>query len=718
MRNVDRTVGTMLGSEITRHWGRAGLPDDTVRLRFTGSAGQSFGAFIPPGLTLELEGDTNDYVGKGLSGGRIVVRPPEEAPFKAHENVIAGNVALYGATAGEAFIRGVAGERFAVRNSGAVAVVEGVGDHGCEYMTGGRVLVIGRTGRNFAAGMSGGVAWVFDPDGTFAARCNTEMVGLEPLADDAEDTAAVHELLVRHRDLTGSERATQLLENWSTILPCFVRVVPHDYRRVLDAQARMRASGMSVEEAEMAAFEENARDLARVGGGLMGRPTGFIEIQRRGQPARPPLERIHDWSEAHPRLSDERARGPGRAVHGLRDPVLPHRRADQRHGLGLPDQQPDPRVERPRLPRPVARGVDPPPPDEQLPRVHRAASARRRARGRARSGSTATRWRSRRSSRRSPTGPGTRAGSRRPRRSRGPGTGSRSSAPGPRASSAADQLNKAGHHVTVFERAGRVGGLLMYGIPNMKLDKDVVVAARRPHGGGGHRLPDRRHGRRGRRRGRARRPSSTPSCSRPARPSPATCPSPGRELGGIHLAMSYLRGNTRRLLDGGADAEAPIDAAGKDVLVIGGGDTGTDCVGTAIRQGARSVRQLELLGRPPLERAANNPWPEWPKVYKLDYGQEEAQALWGEDPRRYSTTTRRFIGRNEHVTGRRDRRPVVADRARRQGRDARGPGHGPGPRRGPRAAGARVPRAGARAPEGVRLRAGPARQRAHRRRTR
>jgi glutamate synthase (NADPH) large chain len=267
VRNVDRTVGTMLGSEITRHWGRSGLPQDTVRLRFTGSAGQSFGAFIPAGLTLELEGDTNDYVGKGLSGGRIVVRPPEAAPFKAHENVIAGNVALYGATGGEAFIRGVAGERFAVRNSGAVAVVEGVGDHGCEYMTGGRVLVIGRTGRNFAAGMSGGVAWVFDPDGTFAARCNTEMVGLEHLADDPEDTAAVHELLVRHRDLTGSERATQLLENWSTILPCFIRVVPHDYRRVLEAQARMRAAGMSVEEAEMAAFEENARDLARVGGG-------------------------------------------------------------------------------------------------------------------------------------------------------------------------------------------------------------------------------------------------------------------------------------------------------------------------------------------------------------------------------------------------------------------------------------------------------------------
>jgi glutamate synthase (ferredoxin) len=206
-------------------------------------------------------------VGKGLSGGRIVIRPPEASPFKAHENVIAGNDALYGATGGEAFIRGVAGERFAVRNSGATAVVEGVGDHGCEYMTGGRVLVIGMTGRNFAAGMSGGIAWVYDPQGTFVARCNTEMVGVEPLANDPDDVLLVRDLLDRHRALTGSERAAQLLERWSTVLPCFVRVVPHDYRRVLDAQARMRAVGMSPEEAEMAAFEENARDLARVGGG-------------------------------------------------------------------------------------------------------------------------------------------------------------------------------------------------------------------------------------------------------------------------------------------------------------------------------------------------------------------------------------------------------------------------------------------------------------------
>ena len=173
IRNTDRTAGTLLGYEITKRYGGAGLPDDTIRVSFTGSAGQSFGAFLPRGVTLSLEGEANDFVGKGLSGGRIVVRPPREATFVAEENIIIGNVALYGATSGDAFVRGVAGERFAVRNSGAHAVVEGVGDHGCEYMTGGRVVVLGRTGRNFAAGMSGGVAYVLDADGAFARRCNT-----------------------------------------------------------------------------------------------------------------------------------------------------------------------------------------------------------------------------------------------------------------------------------------------------------------------------------------------------------------------------------------------------------------------------------------------------------------------------------------------------------------------------------------------------------------
>jgi glutamate synthase (ferredoxin) len=263
--NRDRTVGTQIGSAITRRYGAAGLPEDTVRLRFTGSAGQSFGAFIPPGLTMTLEGDANDYIGKGLSGGKIVVFPPTTARFAPEKNVIIGNVAFYGATAGQAFIRGLAGERFAVRNSGVQAVVEGVGDHGCEYMTGGRVVVLGKTGRNFAAGMSGGLAYILDETGDFARRCNLEMVALEPLTDEAE-IAAVKELIWKHTWYTGSRKGWAVLGAWEALRPQFVRVVPKDYRRIQTALHEAEQIGLSGDDALMAAFEANKHALARVGG--------------------------------------------------------------------------------------------------------------------------------------------------------------------------------------------------------------------------------------------------------------------------------------------------------------------------------------------------------------------------------------------------------------------------------------------------------------------
>ncbi len=244
IRNVNRTVGTMLGYEITRRFGGKGLPDDTVRIQFTGTAGQSFGAFVPRGVTMRLEGDSNDYVGKGLSGGKIAVYPPRQATFAAEDNVIIGNVALYGATSGEAYFRGIAGERFAVRNSGAWTVVEGVGDHACEYMTGGRVLVLGRTGRNFAAGMSGGVAYVYDPADNFRSRCNQQMVELEGLSesdDGSDDVTTVLEMLRSHVRFTGSTLAAGLLADWETVKGRFVKVIPKDYKRVLLAEARARA---------------------------------------------------------------------------------------------------------------------------------------------------------------------------------------------------------------------------------------------------------------------------------------------------------------------------------------------------------------------------------------------------------------------------------------------------------------------------------------------
>ncbi len=250
IRNVNRTVGTMLGHELTRRYGSAGLPDDTIQLHFTGSAGQSFGAFVPKGITLTLEGDSNDYLGKGLSGGKLVVYPSREATFVTEDNIITGNVVLYGATSGEAYISGRAGERFAVRNSGAFAVVEGVGDHGCEYMTGGRVIVLGRTGRNFAAGMSGGVAYVFDTTGSFVRRCNTELVDLEPL-QEVEDLELVKNLITRHLHHTGSQFAARVLRDWSDALPLFSKVMPRDYKRVLTAQRRAEAEGRVPEFAEL-----------------------------------------------------------------------------------------------------------------------------------------------------------------------------------------------------------------------------------------------------------------------------------------------------------------------------------------------------------------------------------------------------------------------------------------------------------------------------------
>ncbi len=265
IRNVNRVVGTILGSEVSRRYGADGLPEDTIKLHFQGSAGQSFGAFIPKGITLTLEGDSNDYIGKGLSGGKIIVCPPAESTFVPEENIIVGNVAFYGATAGEAYVRGAAGERFCVRNSGVHAVVEAVGDHGCEYMTGGRVVVIGPTGRNFAAGMSGGVAYVLDEHGVFPQNCNKEMVEQYPL-DDEDEIKLVHAMVRRHAEYTKSARAEWILARWEELRPKFVKVLPNDYKRVMEAQQRMLAEGMSEDEAEMAAFELNAHDAARVGG--------------------------------------------------------------------------------------------------------------------------------------------------------------------------------------------------------------------------------------------------------------------------------------------------------------------------------------------------------------------------------------------------------------------------------------------------------------------
>ena len=255
--NVDRAFGAIFGSEITRKYGND-LPDDVYTVHCTGAGGQSFGAFIPAGLTLELVGDSNDYMGKGLSGGKLIVYPPKDVTYDRSENIVIGNVALYGATAGKAFINGVAGERFCVRNSGASAVVEGVGDHGCEYMTGGRVVVLGKTGKNFAAGMSGGIAYVLDEDNDLYTRMNKEMVFSQEISNKY-DVMELKDMIKEHVALTNSEKGKKILDNFSEYLPKFKKVIPYDYNRMLMAIVQMEEKGLSSEQAQIEAFYANTR---------------------------------------------------------------------------------------------------------------------------------------------------------------------------------------------------------------------------------------------------------------------------------------------------------------------------------------------------------------------------------------------------------------------------------------------------------------------------
>lgn len=260
IRNVNRAVGTMLSHEVTKRYHSAGLPAETIHIKLSGSAGQSLGAFLCPGIMLELEGDSNDYVGKGLSGGKIVVYPPRQSKFDPKENIVIGNVALYGATSGEAYFNGMAAERFCVRNSGARAVVEGVGDHGCEYMTGGTVVVLGKTGRNFAAGMSGGIAYVFDVDEKFSSRCNPELVDLDKVEKE-EDIMTLRMMIQQHQRHTNSQLAKEVLADFDNLLPKFIKVFPRDYKRVIESMKQEEASKKALEQDTQEAEDQDEKEL-------------------------------------------------------------------------------------------------------------------------------------------------------------------------------------------------------------------------------------------------------------------------------------------------------------------------------------------------------------------------------------------------------------------------------------------------------------------------
>ncbi|KAL6127562.1 hypothetical protein ACLB2K_070927 [Fragaria x ananassa] len=684
--NVNRAVGTMLSHEVTKRYNRQGLPTDTIHIKFNGSAGQSLGAFLCPGITLELEGDSNDYVGKGLSGGKIIVYPPKESKFDPKENIVIGNVALYGATSGEAYFNGMAAERFCVRNSGARAVVEGVGDHGCEYMTGGTVVVLGKTGRNFAAGMSGGIAYVFDVDGKFISRCNPELVDLDKVEEE-EDILTLRMMIQQHQRHTKSLLASEVLADFENLLPKFIKVIPREYKRAL-ANLREETSKQAVQDAdeevekqeeeelklnEKDAFEElkkmasaSLNELKNMASASLNgnsnqvkvqvedaetlkRPKevseavkhrGFISYEREGVQYRDPNVRMNDWDE----VMEETKPGPlvntqsarcmdcgtpfchqentgcplGNKIPEFNELVYQNRWHDALERLLETNNFPEftGRV----CPAPCegscVLGIIENP--VSIKSIECAIIDKAFEEG----------WMV-------PRPPVKRTGKKVAI------VGS-----GPAGLAAADQLNRIGHTVTVYERADRIGGLMMYGVPNMKADK-VDVVQRRVNlmaAEGVNFVVNANVGNDPSYSFDRLRKENNAIILAVGATKPRDLPVPGRELSGVHFAMEFLHANTKSLLDSNLENGNYISAKGKKVVVIGGGDTGTDCIGTSVRHGCTDIVNLELLPQPPQTRAPGNPWPQWPRIFRVDYGHAEVAAKFGKDPRTYEVLTKRFVG--------------------------------------------------------------------------
>ncbi|GBG74300.1 hypothetical protein CBR_g18711 [Chara braunii] len=647
--NVNRAVGTMLSHEVTKKYRLAGLPEDCIHIKFEGHAGQSFGAFICPGVTLELEGDSNDYVGKGLSGGKVIVYPPKDSGFVPKENIVIGNVALYGATSGEAYFCGMAAERFCVRNSGAKAVVEGVGDHGCEYMTGGIVVVLGVTGRNFAAGMSGGVAYVLDTKGEFQNKCNTGLVDLDKMTEE-EDISILKTMIQKHYKHTHSAVAKHVLMNFDDLLPFFLKVFPRDYKRVLletrAKKAQQAAASLDSLKAIAAngAVLEKPRRPTRVEGAVKHR--GFVVYEREGIPYRNTEERLKDWKEVMvheppPALLKTQAarcmdcgtpfchQGNSGCPLGNKIPEFNDLVHQNRWREAL-----DRLLETNNFPEFTGRVCPAPCEGACTLGIIENPVAIKTIECTIIDKAWEEGWMV-------PRPPVRRTGMK------VAVVGS-----GPAGLASADQLNKAGHFVTVYERADRIGGLIMYGVPNMKCDKEEVVERRvdlmRKEGvrfqtnvdvGVTISAKDLR----------AENDAVILACGATK---PRDLPVPGRELKGIHFAMEFLTANTKSLLDSKLMDGKYISAKGKKVVVIGGGDTGTDCIATSVRHGCTAMINLELLPQPPAGRASDNPWPQWPRIFRIDYGHTESEATFGKDPRTYEVMTKRFFGNDRgEVTG-------------------------------------------------------------------
>eukprot|EP01065_Artemidia_motanka_P031967 TRINITY_DN3892_c0_g3_i1.p1 TRINITY_DN3892_c0_g3~~TRINITY_DN3892_c0_g3_i1.p1 ORF type:complete len:2125 (+),score=762.42 TRINITY_DN3892_c0_g3_i1:110-6376(+) len=644
--NVDRDFGTTLSHEICKRYGPQGLPEGTIHINIHGSAGQSLGAFLTHGVTLELKGDANDYVGKGLSGGRIIVYPGDYASgYKSQENVVVGNVCLYGGVSGKAFFRGTTAERFCVRNSGVTAVCEGVGDHGCEYMTGGHCVVLGRTGKNFAAGMSGGVAYVWDKDGTFDTRCNKQIVDLLGVTD-RDEQGWLRGIITEFREATMSEVAQEVLSNWSHHLREFVKVLPRDYARAMKQKAERERAGIKgpvektpEEIAAMARVPDIEDVVASVKkGAKLDKVRGFKLYPRQQDRYRPPAERVQDFAELQMRPEPERLKVQAsrcmdcgipfcssqhsgcpisNVIPKFNDFVFKGQMREALQELLLTNNFPEFTGRVCPAPCEGACTLGITSPQVAIKSIECAIIDHAWEQG----------WMKPREIKYRTNRYVTVIGS------------------GPSGLAAADQLNRAGHTVTVYERTERVGGLLMYGIPNMKLDKSVVQRRVDLMAAEGvqfvtkaevgvnvdvHLLLRNSHA----------------MILATGATWPRDLPIKGRDLRGIFFAMDFLGSVT----DGFPPAY--LQTKGKDVIVIGGGDTGNDCIGTSMRQGANSVVSFEIMPKPPGGiteegkidgRAPTNPWPQWPKIFRVDYGHEEVRNRDGSDPRQFNTMSKEFV---------------------------------------------------------------------------
>ncbi|CAM1292011.1 Uncharacterised protein g298 [Pycnogonum litorale] len=648
IENTDRSFGSTLSYKISKKYGEVGLPDGSIEIKLHGSGGQSFCAFLAKGVTIELEGDANDYVGKGLSGGQIIVYPPKDLPkdFKSEDNIIVGNVVLYGATSGKAFFRGQAAERFCVRNSGVTAVIEGCGDHGCEYMTGGRVIILGATGRNFGAGMSGGIAYCYAEDkSVFRGKCNSAMIEFYPLEIE-DDIRFVRQILGEFVQKTGSEKASKILDNWDSSRQHFIKIFPKEYQRALKQLEEEKAeeakkAEVSATEPDLAVETVHANNEPKIQDieevipdESLDKLRGFMKYKRHKKHYRVTEQRKADWNEIYDHTSIRKGLKAqaarcmecgvpfcqssygcplGNIIPLWNDLVFHDHWEEALHQLLQTNNFPEftGRV----CPAPCegacVLGINSP--AVTIKNIECSIIDHAFEQG----------W----------------VYAQPPRVRTGYNIAVVGS--GPAGLAAAAQLNKAGHLVTVYERNDRVGGLLQYGIPSMKLDKGVVqrrVNLLQEEGIVFETNTD---------VGKDIKMSELQEffdaiLIATGATWPRDLPIPGRNLKGINFAMEYLEHWQKNQLKNSSSGF--INVKDKDVLVIGGGDTGCDCIGTALRQGAKSIVSFEILPEPPQSRAADNPWPEWPKIFRVDYGHDEVKVKFGNDPRQYSVMSKEFIG--------------------------------------------------------------------------